>query len=213
MLRREIFKKITVKRISYRLDWIFFLIFPLILLSRSFLSGSYTHMLDRWANALSFLEIIIFMKPVLVIIGHPRQYKILHFRRHLGIIAFWFALFHSLWIMITRWRRNIDQYLWINNYLLWWILAMIIMLILGITTNYYSIKKLWSKRKKIQYLTYPVFFLVLIHQALMPITLKIQGYTALYEVGYIFVLFLFAKIIESMIKKRKIPSLRILMNK
>ncbi len=195
-----------MKKISTILDWIVFIWIPLGLFYFAIQPNMYRDMVHRWEWSLNLLYIIIFMKPFLVIFGHPIQYKILHFRRHLGILSFWFALFHTWWIIRLRWWRDINMYLWRKNYLFRWWLAMIGMLILWITSNYWSIRMLKKRWKRIQYLAYPALFMTMLHEALIPRTVHFEWYEEVRFTAGVFWVFIVVKIIEYLIRKKKVPS-------
>ena len=172
-----------MKKISYRCDWIVFIVVPLRLTYMAVQPNMYRDMVHWWEWSLNLLYLILFMKPILVIIGHRIQYTLLHFRRQLGVLSFWFALFHTAGIIWLRGWRHIDMYLWYSNYLFWWMVAMIGMVLLALTSNYRSIKTMKYRRKKLQYLAYPVLFMTLL--------------------GVFFLL----KTVEYLITTKKIPSL------
>ena len=131
--------KLTIKQISYYADWFAFLWVPLVLSFFVFKENAYM-CFSLWGEyALWILLFVVFIKPLLVVRWHPIQYTLLLFRRHLGITSFWFALFHSRWTIREQWWWKIDLFLWRNNYLFWWGCALIGMIILGVTTNYYTL--------------------------------------------------------------------------
>lgn len=197
------FLKTHLKKISLRLDRVVFLVVPLILFIAALLPNMYESMVERGEISLSLLYWIIFMKPVLVILWHPIKNSLLHFRRHLGMLCFWFALFHTGGIIWIKWRWDVSIYLWSMNYLFWWALAMIGMLILWLTSNYKSIRLLKKNRKRIQYLAYPVLFMTLLHEAFIPSNQNKQGFLALLPVIGILLIFLIAKFIQRKVEKKE----------
>lgn len=197
-----------MKKISYRCDWIVFIVVPLRLTYMAVQPNMYRDMVHWWEWSLNLLYLILFMKPILVIIGHRIQYTLLHFRRQLGVLSFWFALFHTAGIIWLRGWRHIDMYLWYSNYLFWWMVAMIGMVLLALTSNYRSIKTMKYRRKKLQYLAYPVLFMTLLHEALIPRDLRRHGYAQqLWPVITLFGVFFLLKTVEYLITTKKIPSL------
>jgi DMSO/TMAO reductase YedYZ heme-binding membrane subunit len=67
--------------------------------------------------------------------------------------------------MIAKDLRNISAYFSnpLSNYLFIGLLAIIGMIILGLTSNFFSIKLLGNNWKRIQWLAYPILFLSKLH--------------------------------------------------
>lgn len=152
------------KKIFLVADWIAFVIIP-ILLWVMYVTGS-AHLYKEWGSmALNLLYLIMFMKPIIVIIWYKPLYQFLPYRRQLGVISAWLAVFHTIGLMISRDLLDISAYLanpW-SNYLFIGAIATVGMIILGLTSNFFSIKFLWKNWKRVQWLAYPVLFLSKLH--------------------------------------------------
>lgn len=110
---------------------------------------------------------VLFIKPIGVIFNFKWMTRQLAYRRQLGVASFWLSLFHAVMFVFDRGIYSIDRYMGIDNYLFYGMLAMIGILILGVTSNNRSVAFFKSKWKKIQYLAYPSLFLVLLHVSMV----------------------------------------------
>jgi len=118
------------------------------------------------------LLIIVFSRPLADIFiltkVWPYLRKIVSIRQWLGIMCGVFALTHAVGYFITIDFPLIDLFsnwtIWQLNNMIWlWIRAMIFMLPPLITSNIFSMRKLWKHRKTIQRFTYPAFILTVLH--------------------------------------------------
>ncbi len=153
------------KRLFLIADWFAFVIMPVLLWVVTLISGN-DHMYKEWGSmSMNVLYLIMFMKPLIVIAGYRIWYTLLPYRRQLGMIAFWLAAFHTGGLIVAKNLWNISTYLTnpLTNYLFIGVFAMLGMVILAATSNFYSIKKLGKNWKKIQWLAYPVLFLGKLH--------------------------------------------------
>lgn len=152
------------KKIFLVADWIAFAMIPLLLWVM-YVNGDAHLYKERGSMSLNLLYLIMFMKPMIVIIGNKSLYKLMPYRRQLGVVSAWLAVFHTIGLIVAKDLRNISAYLsnpwW--NYLFVWALATIGMIVLGLTSNFFSIKLLWKNWKRIQWLAYPVLFLSKLH--------------------------------------------------
>lgn len=110
--------------------------------------------------------IILFLKPVVKILRIKFFSQFLIYRRQLGVASFWFFAFHALGFWQLYSLTNINSFTNPQRHLMYGALAAIGMTILAITSNNWSVKKLKTNWKKIQYLAYPTLFLILYHAAL-----------------------------------------------
>lgn len=121
--------------------------------------------------ALILVCIILFSKPLSVIFPKLEFFrKFLMFRREMGVLAFWLAMFHGVLLLFylkLLSTTSLPQTLNLNGFLFWGILALIGMFLLGITSNTLSQIKLKQNWKKLQYLAYPTLTFILIHKAIV----------------------------------------------
>ncbi len=151
-------------RLFIAADWIAFVGVPIILWLISISWGG--HMYKEWGSrSLNILYVILFMKPIIVILGYRELYQLLPYRRQLWMLAFWFGLFHTWWLIIQKDLWNLSAYMTnpASNYLFHGAIAIIGMFFLALTSNFWSIKKLGKNWKRLQRLAYPVLFLSKLH--------------------------------------------------
>lgn len=121
--------------------------------------------------AWNILIFIMFLRPLADITNLKILKLLLPLRKELGIIVWVFSIAHFVGYFIER-RVPLsllwNSILWDPRGYLWaWMFALVIAIILTLTSNIYSIKKLWKYWKKIQRLSYFMFIFVLIHIALI----------------------------------------------
>lgn len=150
--------------------------------------------------SLILVMIILFVKPLSVIFQKiDFLKKILMYRREMGVLAFWFAMFHGILLMFYLKlisQNSLPQFLDIKGMLFWGTIALFLMFLLGITSNTLSQIKLKQNWKKLQYLAYFALAFILIHKAI--VKNEIYPY-------FILVLFIVLKIVEKyLIKKRTV---------
>lgn len=121
--------------------------------------------------ALIIISLILFTKPLSVIFSKIEFFKkLLMFRREMGVLAFWLAMFHGVLILFYLKifsSEYLPELLNFKGFLFWGILALISMFLLGITSNTLSQIKLKHKWKKLQLLAYGAFAFILIHKAIV----------------------------------------------
>lgn len=123
----------------------------------------------RWKIAWILLIIIVFSRPLADILPRIGIFKkIVCIRKWLGILCWSAALAHSVWYFIfhdiAASNLFVDGlYRSVNNLLWWGIWAMIFMIPPLITSNCFSMCKLWNKRKIVQSFTYLTFITTAIH--------------------------------------------------
>lgn len=127
---------------------------------------------------------ILFIKPLAVIFSSSLLMKILGLRKELGIITFWFFLFHGAGLIYIYELLQIENLE--DPVIFWGFIAGIGMTILGLTSNKFSIKLLKKNWKKLQYLAYPVLFATLLHSGLAEHD-GIEGYLKAIIIGGIFI--------------------------
>lgn len=120
----------------------------------------------------NLLLLILFVRPFRDIFPKFRPFSfIMIFRRELWILAWIFAIMHWVWALLEKegFSMLLDKNTWILSGYLWWgILAWIVTLPLLLTSNNFSLKKLWFKNwKLIQRLAYLMFLFTAIHIAII----------------------------------------------
>lgn len=117
--------------------------------------------------AFYLLAILLYLKPLAVITDNNFLEKALSYRRQIGILTFWFAVFHGIGLLFFLGILNVSTYQKIFNIyglLFPGFIALLGMLILGFTSNHLAMAKLGHKNwKKIQMISYPTFFFVTWH--------------------------------------------------
>lgn len=152
--------------------------------------------------ALILVLVILFAKPISVIFNKVDLFRIImSYRREMGVLAFWFAMFHAILLMFYLKLISIENLPLITNpkgYLFWGVLALFGMFLLGITSNTLSQIKLKQKWKKLQYLAYPTLAFILIHKAIV----KNE-----FEPYIILGIYIILKIIENYLIKKRLNSI------
>lgn len=121
--------------------------------------------IGEWAWQL--LILVLFIKPIIKILGFKELMWILSYRRELGILCFYFAFAHSIANIFLFKAYSIQDYLPVNNYLFTGLIAIIILIFLYLTSNDVSLRYLKKNWKRLQYLAYLVLPLVAAHQILL----------------------------------------------
>lgn len=122
-----------------------------------------------WKIAWILLIIIVFSRPLFGIFPRIKILKkIVCIRKWIGILCWSAALAHSIWYFIFHdiaiSNLFIDGFYRSVNNLLWWgIWAMIFMIPPLVTSNCFSMCKLWNRRKLVQSFTYLSFIATAIH--------------------------------------------------
>ncbi len=111
------------------------------------------------------LIFILLLKPISQISGWISLRQLVGLRRPMGVTVFWLALFHGAMLI---YERNLlwSDMMGLDNYLFYGVVALLGMIILGITSNNFSLRTLKKNWKRVQYLAYPVLFLTLLHSAM-----------------------------------------------
>ena len=112
------------------------------------------------------LLVILFMKPIAHIAPLNFLKRALTYRRQLGVAVFWFSLFHGVGF-IYRYELLVPGDFWgFTNHLLYAGTALLMMIVLGFTSNDLCVRLFQKNWKRIQYLAYPTLFFVLIHSSM-----------------------------------------------
>ena len=127
------------------------------------------------------LIFLLLIKPIASILKSKTLFKVVAYRRQLGLITFWFFLTHTAGLIYLYNIFEISRYLTLKHSM--GTLAGIGLLVLAITSNNYSMKLLEKNWKRVQYLVYPVLFGMLVHTSLNEYGNLIE----LYIIGALFI--------------------------
>lgn len=133
-----------------------------------FAGASFYSLLVNYGNASMYLVIVIlFVKPLSILFPKITLFrKLMTYRREMGVLAFWFAIFHSIALLfyLEIFKTGDIKILFTDSALLFGVLALLCMLILGLTSNKLAVIKLKRNWKKVQMLAYPAIFLIVLHK-------------------------------------------------
>lgn len=152
--------KITFKKFTHLV--IYYLI-PLLLIYLSYISPAPTFFASLGRYTFYLLLIILFSKPLAVLTGGKFFWKIVSYRRELGVLSFWTFIFHAAGLTYSYQLYRFASW---PVAVYWGAAAGIGMLILGLTSNKYAVRLLRRNWKRLHRIVYFVFFAALIHIAL-----------------------------------------------
>lgn len=121
--------------------------------------------LGSWSWILVML--ILFVKPLGVIFKSRLLMMIVSLRRELGVAAFWMFLFHGAGLIWMDQLFDLNLFLDWRGYLFWGGVAGVGMILLGLTSNNFSVKWLGKNWKRLQYVAYPVLFFATAHKTMV----------------------------------------------
>ena len=172
-----------------------FYLLPIILIALNILAPQLNLLITSGFIAKGLFIIIMFLKPITVILNSDKLKCLLPYRKEAGVAIFWLALFHGVGLIFKYKIFDITKYLSLTSHLLYATLAMIFIIILAITSNNFSVEKLGLNWKRIQYLAYPALLLTVYHTSKVANNMK-----KFYIIGGLFVIL---KAIEWSICARK----------
>lgn len=182
---------------------IIFLIIPF--LSFIVLFNTWTYSIF-WEFAYKVLILIMFIRPLRDIFPKKLKFlnKIIVFRKELWIIVWSFGIAHSVWYFLdtkTWFDLILNPNIWaLDSFLAWWIIAFFVSIPLLLTSNKFSMIKMWKYWKKLQYLAYVMFISVVFHVSFV----KDEFYIWIFIIFmYLFVLFLSAFLRKKRLKNIK----------
>jgi len=149
--------------ISYYLVPLSLIVGALVVSQKGF--GAENDLYGLYGNlAMILLVIIVFLKPLSQIFTW-KWFKIgVAFRRQLGVAAFWCALFHGMLYVRLYDLFSLESFIGKGNTLyLLGVVGLIGMILLGITSNNFSVRLLKKRWKQLHYSVYGIFFVVLWH--------------------------------------------------
>lgn len=158
--------KVNLQKVKKILNILCYWILPLGLLAISFIAPASEVFRLLGKAAMLLLVGILFVRPLADITGWRFLKIILGFRRQLGIAIFWLAFYHAAGFIYVQDLTQAVLYFDLGYHLFYGTVAMIGMTILAATSNDRSVRYLKRHWKKVQFITYPIFFLVLIHASM-----------------------------------------------
>ncbi len=158
--------KCDLQNVKKILDILCYWILPLTLLVISFAVPDAEVFRLLGKAAMILLIIILFISPLATITQWRSLRIILGFRRQLGIAIFWLAFFHTAGFIYVQDLTQTILYFDLGYHLFYGAVAMLGMTLLAVTSNNRAVGYLRRHWKKVQAITYPVFFLVLIHASM-----------------------------------------------
>jgi sulfoxide reductase heme-binding subunit YedZ len=130
-------------------------------------NASLYRLLVNYGNYAMYLVIIIlFVKPLSILFPKIKPFRtLMTYRREMGVLAFWFAVFHSIALLfyLEIFKTGDISILYQDSALLFGVLALFCMLILGFTSNKLAVIKLKRNWKRVQMVAYPALFLIVFH--------------------------------------------------
>lgn len=126
-----------------------------------------------WEWAFYLLILVMYIRPLRDIFPKVKIFqKLTLYRKEFWILVWVFWLTHVIWYFLDTklWLDIVfNPNIWtIDNYMAWGFIALFVSIPLTITSNKFSMIKLWWKNwKRLQYLSYIMFFSVLFHMALV----------------------------------------------
>lgn len=147
-----------------KIHLLFYFAIPSLLIISSIYLPKYELFAQFGEWAWKMLLLVLFIKPIVKILGYKELMWLLTYRREMGILCFYFAFFHSVNNIILLQAYNLKNYLPFSNFLFTGLLAIIILIPLYISSNNLSMRYLKKNWKRLQYLSYLVLPLVSIHQ-------------------------------------------------
>jgi len=130
---------------------------------------------DTWEYALELLWILLWLPILAKVFNLVLAKKIMMFRKEIWILMWVMALVHSLQYFMQDYNFWFwEKLFWVNpfweiTYLAWWFVALVITIILTITSNNYSIKNMWKYWKILHRTVYILLIFTLLHVALLEV--------------------------------------------
>lgn len=141
-------------------------VLPLVLLVIVTSDWKYQQLVSLGEPAELLLYATMFLKPVALLVRWSFLFKLLPFRRHLGVATFWFAFFHGVGLLVNMSSSVFPFVFDVEGNIFYGILALIGMTVMAVTSNDRSVRYLRKQWKRIHFLAYPTLFLVLVHIAI-----------------------------------------------
>jgi sulfoxide reductase heme-binding subunit YedZ len=174
------------KEYRKKLSKVFLFVIPSILISififNIFNTNYFKFSKEMGEFGYNLIIFILFLSPVTKIFSNFKILKdISGFRKELGMLSFWTLTIHFIGMMLDLNLFNNFSSLFLENHLIFGFLAYILIFILGITSNKFSMRMLRKKWFLLHKLLYVVLMLAVVHVVL--IKGETEGYLIL--VGFI----------------------------
>jgi len=142
-----------------------YVVLPLALLALWFSPQAAFFARQTGELAQQILLLLLFMKPAAVIFNIRILRRALIYRRQMGVAVVYLALFHFA-LLVNPARLLDPSYYTVGNHVLYGAPALLILALLGITSNDRALKLLRRNWLRLHKLAYPALVLVMIHSAL-----------------------------------------------
>ncbi len=111
------------------------------------------------------LFIILFIAPLAIIFRVSLLRRALIYRQAMGVMMLYVALFHG--VSLFDYTRLFDvTYYSITHNIVYGVMALLLTVMLGITSNRFSMRHLHRWWKRLHRFAYPLFFLVVVHASI-----------------------------------------------
>lgn len=157
---------------------------------------------QTWEISISLLWFLLWLPILSKVLNFKLATSLMLFRKEIWILMWVMAFVHSLQYFIDEYSYKIwEKWFWILWWQLssyaWWFLALIITIVLTITSNKYSVKLLWWKKWKLLHRTvYLLIIFVLLHVAFLKIGGAGFSFLTFFTVFIPFVFYFFWKTLE-----------------
>lgn len=173
------------------IHYLFYGFIPIILLATVLLSSSTEIFAQIGEWAWQLLILVLFIKPIIKILGRKELMWFLTYRRELGILCAYFAFAHLAGNIFSLKIYKIENYLPFNNFLFPAAIASIIFIALYLSSNNISMRLLKKNWKRLQSLSYLLLPLISLHQILLE-----QELEDIFGLLSLNIIFLILKILE-----------------
>ena len=154
------------------------ILYFLSILSFLYLTSNDHHVIkETWEYSLDLLWFILFLPILYKVFNSSLAWKLMLFRKELWILMWILAIIHSLKYFLDPfpiwfWESSFWYFNWEITHMSWWFLALIITIVLTITSNNYCIKKICKFWKPLHRTTYVLLILTLLHVIFLEIWSK-----------------------------------------
>ena len=143
----------------------------MVLFNLYFDGDLYDNVVELGEVAFILVSLILFVKPLSVLLPQLRIIgRFLGYRRELGVLAFWYAMFHSIslifYLNLATFQGMISLLSFETLFYSFGFFAMIGMIVLGFTSNRLAVMKLKGKWKKVQMIVFTTYAFICVHMAM-----------------------------------------------
>lgn len=149
--------------------YVAWVIYSLAILSFYYLGDTSSQSIhSTWERIYDLLMLVLFIPILAKVFNFSLAKKLMIFRKELWILMWVWAFVHSLQYFLSEWSYQIwELSFWFSE---WWInhlaygfFALVITILLTITSNNFSIKALWKYWKKLHRFVYVLLFFAFLH--------------------------------------------------